>query len=781
MYPPSAPQNLTAQTSGSNVILKWEPNPETDLAGYNVYKNTDQGWIKINTASITGTTYTEENLPNGTYTYRISAMDMIGNEGETSNEASAAINIELPQPPLNLIVTSITEGSSLKISWEYNDVAAGYNLYSANISGGPYTKVNSSLLNATYYDDTGLTNGIAYYYVVTAVDSSGNESLYSNEAMGIPNDTVSPSKPVIFFPTTPTLPITLYGDRTDISGSAEPGLNVEIFVNNVSQGIIRTSEQDESNKVSLDNYYYNNGLDISPDGSKVVFYDSSSYIKIKNLDTGTVTDTGQMGYYPKWSPDSKKVLYYYSGKLYIYDSENGSVSSLTSDSYYAYRGVWSPDGRQIAFYTNRSGSYEIWIKNIVTGELRQVTSTGYAVYPEWSPDGKHIAYTGSSGNIYFIDIESGASIFIDSVGWDYTYKWSPDAGKIVYAKNNSLWIMEIGTQTKTQFTPQGSSSEYKPVWSPDGEKILFGYYDSTKNKYSIALRDVSDGEKTTLTPDGIGNYPYYLLWSKSGRIAYTETNAVNLIDLEGQFHLDDVQLNSGENTITAVSIDEGGNQSPGSEGISVTFDASLIPDVEVTTDDIVIYPSYPMPGQDAAINITISNKGQVEVNNVDVDVYMLDSSGSLTLLETEQISSIAPGLAEIIGINWSSGNAGTNTLIVSIDPEDKIHEFDETNNYVTKDVVVVGDEEIIMTTSLDAESYHADQDVNININLKNPGMEKDVTVSTTIEDEGGAIVTSFDSQTVHLNYGADHDIYLNWNTGSTYASTYNGCSLLKSK
>jgi len=48
------------------------------------------------------------------------------------------------------------------------------------VSGGPYTLVNTSLINATSYTDTSVVAGQTYYYVTTAVDSAG-ESVYSNE------------------------------------------------------------------------------------------------------------------------------------------------------------------------------------------------------------------------------------------------------------------------------------------------------------------------------------------------------------------------------------------------------------------------------------------------------------------------------------------------------------------------------------------------------------------------------------------------------------------------
>jgi fibronectin type 3 domain-containing protein len=62
-----------------------------------------------------------------------------------------------------------------------------YNVYRGTASGGPYTKLNSTPVSVlTYTDSNNITT--YYYYVVTAVDSHGIESVYSNEvSAGVPN------------------------------------------------------------------------------------------------------------------------------------------------------------------------------------------------------------------------------------------------------------------------------------------------------------------------------------------------------------------------------------------------------------------------------------------------------------------------------------------------------------------------------------------------------------------------------------------------------------------
>ena len=60
-----------------------------------------------------------------------------------------------------------------------------YNVYRGTTPGGPYTKINPSLVSATSYTDSSVAAGQTYYYVATAVDNSNNESAYSTEAQAV--------------------------------------------------------------------------------------------------------------------------------------------------------------------------------------------------------------------------------------------------------------------------------------------------------------------------------------------------------------------------------------------------------------------------------------------------------------------------------------------------------------------------------------------------------------------------------------------------------------------
>jgi hypothetical protein len=71
---------------------------------------------------------------------------------------------------------------TVHLTWNpSSSVVAGYRVYRSTTSGTSYSPLFSTPLDAFSFDDSSVTNGDTYYYVVTAVDDSGVESLYSNQ------------------------------------------------------------------------------------------------------------------------------------------------------------------------------------------------------------------------------------------------------------------------------------------------------------------------------------------------------------------------------------------------------------------------------------------------------------------------------------------------------------------------------------------------------------------------------------------------------------------------
>ena len=195
-WAPSPPFNLQADPGDSQVTLTWEAAVDggSAITQYTVYQATTQGGPytqatttagDVLTATITGLTNAQ------TYYFVVTATNAKG-ESQYSNEASATPSGTVSEP-LNVVATA---GSwHVNLTWDPPTSDGGspitqYNIYRSETSGGPYNKIGSN--TSTSYRDTTVTNGITYYYVITA-QNAFQEGGYSLEVSATPK---GPSPPV---------------------------------------------------------------------------------------------------------------------------------------------------------------------------------------------------------------------------------------------------------------------------------------------------------------------------------------------------------------------------------------------------------------------------------------------------------------------------------------------------------------------------------------------------------------------------------------------------------
>jgi len=185
---PASPDDFVLRDAGSGGALDaaWLPSLHPDLAGYKLFWGTASRTYtdsvtlgRVNSCRISG-------LQNGTRYYAtISAFDSLGHEGGRAPERSAVPGI-VPAAPSGLAALPFYFG--VRLTWQRNTERDldGYNLYRSTTPGGNYQKLNLAVLPDTAYRDSSLLSDTTYYYVVTAVDTSRNESGYSPEARGKP-------------------------------------------------------------------------------------------------------------------------------------------------------------------------------------------------------------------------------------------------------------------------------------------------------------------------------------------------------------------------------------------------------------------------------------------------------------------------------------------------------------------------------------------------------------------------------------------------------------------
>jgi len=180
------PTNLTASAGDSQVSLSWSAS--AGATSYNLYRGTSSGGETLVQTGITGTTFTDTALSDGTaYFYEVTAVNA-GNEGLASNEVSATPEVAVPSAPTDL--TSTAGNAQVSLSWSASAGASSYNLYRGTSSGGE-TLLQSGIAGTSFID-TSVSNGTTYFYEVTAVNAGG-ESLASNETSARPQLPVPPA------------------------------------------------------------------------------------------------------------------------------------------------------------------------------------------------------------------------------------------------------------------------------------------------------------------------------------------------------------------------------------------------------------------------------------------------------------------------------------------------------------------------------------------------------------------------------------------------------------
>ena len=200
----AAPTNLAATAGNQQANLTWRAS--SGATSYYVKRGTVSGGPYTTVGTPTATTYADTKLTNGTaYYYVVTAVGVAG-ESADSNQASATPTAApaAPVPPLNLTATGGNQQVSL--AWTASTGATSYNVKRASTNGGPYTTVGTPA--GTSYTDTAVTNGTAYYYVVTAVNAAG-QSGNSNQATATPM--AAPTAPA------PPLNLTATGGNQQVS------------------------------------------------------------------------------------------------------------------------------------------------------------------------------------------------------------------------------------------------------------------------------------------------------------------------------------------------------------------------------------------------------------------------------------------------------------------------------------------------------------------------------------------------------------------------------------
>ncbi len=205
------------------------------------------------------------------------------------------------------------------------------------------------------------------------------------------------------------------------------------------------------------------------------------------------------------SPGGKRILFEARGEIFNVPVEEGYVLNLTQSSgAFDQSPSWSPDGKYVAYWSDLSGEYEIYLKEIGKNEIaKKLTSRngGFGYTLHWSPDSKSLAFIDEKNDISILDVSTGEIKIADNYSWNighhprysYTISWSPDSKWISYAKgldnsNNAIYVYNL-TEGKASKVTSGFYSDFNPVFSIDGQYLFF----LTDRNFAAAYSGLGDG------------------------------------------------------------------------------------------------------------------------------------------------------------------------------------------------------------------------------------------------------------------------------------------------
>jgi hypothetical protein len=207
---PQAIGDLKADVTSSAIVLTWTPpKPLMDatptIAGYRLYRaeataTADNPLRKSPLARVGEISPDSQSFRDGQFTFGATYVYSVRSFSQYSAEALESTDSNLviitprdtfpPVAPQGLIAVLVpAQGNvpaDIELSWAISPETdlAGYNVYRTEEAGVQPTRLNTELLLTPAFRDMNVQPGRVYFYTVTAVDSSGNESTSSAAASG---------------------------------------------------------------------------------------------------------------------------------------------------------------------------------------------------------------------------------------------------------------------------------------------------------------------------------------------------------------------------------------------------------------------------------------------------------------------------------------------------------------------------------------------------------------------------------------------------------------------
>jgi fibronectin type 3 domain-containing protein len=374
---PTAPTNLTATGSLTSAQLNWTASTDdTGVVRYNVHRSTTPGFTPSaanRIAQPTGTSYIDT-PSGGTYYYKVTAEDAVGNVSASSNEASAtAGDVVAPSAPGTLSATGAIGRATLSWGAATDNVGVvRYNVHRGTTSGFTPSAANriAQPTGTSYIDAT--TPG-TYFYKVTAEDAAGNIGPATNEASAtITTDSQAPTAPA-------TLNAGVSGSTVNLTWTAATD-NVGVLRYNVHRATTSGFTPSAANRIAqpLGTGYADTNLGSGTYYYKVTAEDAAGNVGPPSSQASAVVSVV--------APSGLVAAYGFDeagGATTADQSGNGNTGSLSNTLWAAggkYNGALSFNGTNARVNINDSASLrltggmtlEAWVKPITSSDWRTV-------------------------------------------------------------------------------------------------------------------------------------------------------------------------------------------------------------------------------------------------------------------------------------------------------------------------------------------------------------------------------------------------------------------------
>jgi len=217
-----------AKTNDTTPTLDWSDvtDPSGVSYGLQVDNNDDFSSPAVNASGLAASNYTTAILAQGTYYWRVRAVDGTGGASDWSTAWSLSVDTTAPGVPALVSPASGAKTNNTTPTLDWSDVSdpsgVTYSLQVANNSSFVAPTVNVSGIAVSQYTTTALSPG-TYYWRVKTVDGAGNASINWTGSSTFTLDTTAPAVPVLQVPangaaTSDNTPSLDWSDVTDASG-----------------------------------------------------------------------------------------------------------------------------------------------------------------------------------------------------------------------------------------------------------------------------------------------------------------------------------------------------------------------------------------------------------------------------------------------------------------------------------------------------------------------------------------------------------------------------------